>query len=374
VHWRICDHGKMDAAQYLQEKRAQVENEVKNIRDFRVFDFNYVPDQPIERPEMDQIARTIVKYERSRIPVNVFAFGSRGCGKTLTVKYLKRLFNDSEGKTRLLYVNAREHNTSFKMLAHLLSVTPRGVSLSELFERFRHAYPGPTVLILDEIDFMSEKDRHKEILYLMSRCPENYMLILLANNPKFVSEIDVRTRSSLHPAPLHFPNYDPSQIFEILEQRAAKGLKEHSSGMIRQIAALVVKHTNSDVRVALKTLYYMATERGSDLTECFETALRDLTTDLIGDLNYNNLLVLRAASECPSGLVKEIYERYSGLCATKSEKPFCYAHFYNNLSYLQSLGLILLSSTKIGRAYTNRIILLFHPPLLHTAYQAKFDS
>jgi len=188
----------MDAAQYLQEKRAQVENEVRNIREFRVFDFNYVPDQPVERPETDRITTAILKYERSRLPINIFAFGSRGCGKTLTVKYLQRLFKGSDGPTRLLYVNAREHNTSFKMLAHLLAVTPRGVSLSELFDRFRRAYTAPTVMVLDEVDFISEKDRHKEILYLVSRCPENYMLILLANNPKFVGEIDVRTRSSLH--------------------------------------------------------------------------------------------------------------------------------------------------------------------------------
>ncbi len=364
----------MDPEQYLRQKREQVENEVRNIRDFRVFDLNYVPDQPTERPEMDRITRAIVKYERSHLPINIFAFGSRGCGKTLTVKYLQRLFNASDGPTRLLYVNAREHNTSFKMLAHLLAVTPRGVSLSELFDRFRRAYSAPTVVVLDEVDFISDKDRHKEILYLMSRCPDNYMLILLANNPKFVAEIDVRTRSSLHPVPLHFKNYDAVQVSEILRQRAERGLHTHSAELISRIAGLVVKHTNADVRVALKTLYYMATERGQDLDECFRSAREDLTADLIGDLNYNNLLVLKAAGHSPNGLVKDIYERYSQLCAAKNEKPFCYAHFYNNLSYLQSLGLILLSSTKVGRAYTNRIGLLFHQDLLKTAYHAKFES
>jgi archaeal cell division control protein 6 len=363
----------MDPESYLRAKRMEVDKEVANIKDFRVFDFNYVPEHPIERPEMDRIVNAILKYERSRIPTNIFAFGSRGCGKTLTVKYLHRLFETSDDKVQLLYVNARENNTSFKMLAQVLGVSPRGVSMTELFDRFRRAHTKPTVLVLDEVDCISDKDRHKEILYLMSRCPENYMLIMLANNPKFLSEIDVRTRSTLAPVPLHFRNYDACQIGEILDQRAKRGLVSDSSGIAQEIAGLTAKMTNSDVRVAIKTLYYVATAKGETVRESFEQAQRDVVADLICDLNYNNLLILKAASLSKEGLVKDVYARYSRLCADKSEKPFCYTYFYNNLSYLQSLGLILLASTKIGRAYTNRINLLFQPALLHGIHQARLS-
>ncbi|MDH5649991.1 MAG: orc1/cdc6 family replication initiation protein [Gammaproteobacteria bacterium] len=347
---------------------------MKHIKDFKVFDLNFVPEIPINRPEMDKIAKAVLKYEKSRIPTHIFAFGSRGCGKTVTMKYLQRLFDTSSMEAKLLYVNVREHNTSFKMFAQLLGASPRGVSLSELFARFKGHFSAPTVLILDEIDFISEKDKDKEILYLLSRCSENYMLILLANNPKFVSDIDTRTRSSLNPAPLHFKNYDAIQMLKILQQRAEKGLSKFSHSLLNEISALAVKHTNSDVRVALKTLYYMATEKGNDLQECFQNAQRDLTADLICDLNYNNLLVLKAALKTPNGLVKEIYEKYTRLCSLKNERPFSYPYFYNNLSYLQSLGLILLASTKVGRTYTNRISLLFQPELLQTAFESKFES
>ena len=364
----------MDPKRYLMERRAEVAQAVENITNFQVFDFNYVPDQPIERPEMDQLVRAILKYERSGIPTNVFAFGSRGCGKTLTVRHLQRLFEAGPGKARVLYVNARENNTSFKMLAHLLEVTPRGVSISELFERFQKRYSAPTVLVLDEVDFISNKDRHKEILYLMSRCPENYMLVLLANNPKFVKKIDARTRSTLNPVPLHFRNYDALQMLDILKQRAREGLKCCMPGLLQRIAGLVVKHTNSDVRIALKTLYYVATEKGADVQRSFEAAQRDLMEDVISDLNYNNLLVLKAVSRTSSHLAKEVYRQYAALCARKSEKPLCYAYFYNNLSYLQSLGLILLASAKVGRTYSNRIGLLFDPELLGNAYGVRFET
>jgi cell division control protein 6 len=77
----------MDPLQYLKEKRAKVETQVRNIKNFQVFDFNYVPAEPVERAEMDQIAQAILKYERSHIPTHILCFGSRGCGKTLSHKF-----------------------------------------------------------------------------------------------------------------------------------------------------------------------------------------------------------------------------------------------------------------------------------------------
>ena len=365
---------QMELTQYLRHRREAVRKEAENIKDYRVFTFNYVPARPIERPEMDQLTRTILKYEQLGIPVNVFIFGSRGCGKTVTVRFLSRLFNQDPGSVKLLYVSARENNTSFKMLAHLLDVTPRGVSLAELFERFRKRFPAKTVLVIDEVDFMSEKDPHREILYLMSRAPENYMLILLANNPKFLSELDSMTRSSLSLVPMHFRNYDAVQIHAILKQRVDAGLKDCSPEVLHEISALVVKKTNSDVRAAIKTLYYAATDTSRSLQESFDSARRDLVSDLICDLNYNNVIVLKAILKSRERLVKDVYREYLRVCSEKHEKAFGYTHWYHNLSYLQSIGLILLVSTRVGRTYTNRIEPLFEPSLLKDAYQGRFDS
>ena len=363
----------MSTADQLQQWRTEVRQETANIRDFEVFTFSYVPPQPVERPEMEQMTRAILRYEHSGIPTNIFIFGSRGCGKTMTLKYLQRLLSQDPLSARLLYVSARDNNTSFKMLAHLLGVSPRGFSLSELFERFRKAYPRRTVVVIDEIDFMSDKDPHREILYLMSRAPENYMLILSANNPKFLSEMDSMTRSSLGPIPLHFRNYDATQICAILAQRAERGLSSCSVSLLNQIAALVASKTNSDVRVAIKTLYYAATVPGRSLEESFEHAQRDLMADLICDLNYNNVLVLKAILGNRDKLVKEVYREYLLLCSVKHERAFAYTRWYHNLGYLQSIGLILLVSTQTGRTYTNRIDPLFEEALLKRAYEEKIN-
>jgi hypothetical protein len=54
------------------------------------------------------------------------------------------------------------------------------------------------------------------------------------------------------------------------------------------------------------------------------------------------------------------------------EEPFSYVYFYASLSYLQSLGLILLLSTKAERTYTNRIQALFDPVLLDAIRASRF--
>ena len=98
-----------------------------------------------------------------------------------------------------------------------------------------------------------------------------------------------------------------------------------------------------------------------------------LLVDVIKDLNDKNLLMLRAALSHPEGYVKDIYQSYRRISAQFNEDPYSYVYFYSNLSYLQSLGLILLVSTKLGRTYTNRIQLTFDPSVLEAIWQMRFS-
>jgi Cdc6-like AAA superfamily ATPase len=94
---------------------------------------------------------------------------------------------------------------------------------------------------------------------------------------------------------------------------------------------------------------------------------------VVQDLNDKNLLILRAVQITPSGYVKDIYETYRRISIQVSEESFSYMHFYSNLSYLQSLGLILMMSTKIKRTYTNRIQLTFDTDILTAVWRMRFD-
>ena len=109
-----------------------------------------------------------------------------------------------------------------------------------------------------------------------------------------------------------------------------------------------------------------------DVAEIFQQAKHDIISDLLNDLNDKNLLILKAALNDSEKHVKSVYQRYKTLSQHFGEEPFSYVSFYNNLSYLQSIGLLLLISTKIARSYTNRIQLLFNAETFLDVFVRRF--
>ncbi len=361
----------MDIRSYLQGRKQQLKKNAGNVRDFTVFDLNHIPRQPIMREEAKPIIDGLLQYDHTGIPKNLAIFGSRGSGKTLMVRYLAK---ELAGETGLAmrYVNVRNHNTSFKILAHLLRVQARGASFDELFSQFRQHHHDRTVVVLDEIDLISPKDRQMEILYRLSRSSNNYMVILLSNSPRLLQAIDPSARSTLQPIILHFKNYDAEQIHRILRARAEQGLRAHADEDLRKIAALTCRNTNSDVRIAIKCLFYKATEPGLEVARAFEQASRDVVIDVVQDLNDKCLLILESVRRSGGSFVKEIYRCYKQLSESAGETPFSYMHFYNNLSYLQSCGLIILVAARVARTYTNRIRLLVDAEIVAGAFTQRF--
>ena len=362
----------MDIAAYLTRENRQIDEESKHVKDYAVFDFDYIPEQPFMRDECRQLIRQMLRFHKSAIPNHHAVIGSRGSGKTLSLKYLGRVI-PQHTSLDIVYANCRHHNTSFKILAHLLGVQARGASLSELFERFQNRCTEKTVVVLDEIDLMSPKDKRREILYLLSRAPRPFMVIMLSNSPHVLKELDPATRSSLQPMPLHFKNYDAQQIMEILLDRAKRGLYRWDEAKLAQIAALTARQTNSDARVAIKTLYYCVTEPREPLAECFERARKDVMIDMVNDLADATLSILWAVGTSRSAFAKDVYDRYCRFCQNRAETPFSYVYFCSNLSYLQSVGLVGLVYTKVGRTYTNRVMLTLDPSILDQICRLRFE-
>jgi Cdc6-like AAA superfamily ATPase len=361
----------MDIAQYLNARKEHFDDSKSRIRDFAVFDFNYVPDKPLMRREVKPVIDALLRYQQTGIANNVLVLGSRGSGKSVLARYLMKVMVTEDG-LNFAYANCRQYDTSFKIVAYLLGLRPRGCSLGELWQRFEDRHPGPVVFVLDEVDLISDRDKHKDILYLLSRSPANYMAILLSNNPKFLNPLDESIKSTLQPEIIHFGSYSTSEVHEILSVRATVGLKQVPEHVLAETAAMTVKNTNSDVRVAIKTLYLWALEPDVPLRSHFQKARRDIMFDVVKDLNDKNLLVLKAIYSQRDGFAKAVYETYRQISAALHEESLSYRHFYCSLSYLQSLGLVVLVSTKVNRTYTNRIQLTFDSGILLTVLQMRF--
>ncbi len=340
------------------------------VKDFSVFDFNHVPGKPLMREECKYLIDEMMRFGLTGIPSHQAVIGSKGCGKTLALKHLQRVMQD-QAELQMVYANCREHNTSFKILAHLLGVKARGSSLSELFQRLCQNYPQKTIIVLDEIDLMSPKDKTREILYLLSRSEKPYMVIMLSNNYQVLKDLDAATRSSLQPATVYFKNYDAPQILEILRERARQGLHQWQEEKLAQISALTARKTNGDARVAIKTLYHAVTEPQMAVEECFERARKDILTDMIHDLSDPSLLILNATATCRSAFAKDIYKKYCQISLSHNEPPFSYVYFYSYLSHFQSMGLVALISTKVGRTYANRVMLTFEEAMLEPVIHGR---
>ncbi len=362
----------MDIENYLADKQANLEKSKSRISNIEVFDFNYIPDKPLMRDEIKPVIDALLRYQQTGIANNVLILGSRGSGKSLSARYLMKLLS-AQNQLKFVYVNCRHQNTSFKILSHLLGLRARGRTLDEIWCQFTDAYHGRTVFILDEIDLINDKNSRTDILYLISRSDRNYMAVLLSNNPKFTIRLDESIMSTLQPEIVHFSNYDAQEIAHILTDRAKAGLKFLPESEIDQIAAMTVKNTNSDVRVAIKTLYLAALEPDVALKEHFEKAVRDIMFEVVKDLNDKSLLILKSALSGKEGFVRDVYEIYKRTSIQYNEEPFSFVHFYSNLSYLQSLGLILLISTKVNRTYTNRIQLTFDPGIFENIWKIRFE-
>jgi len=362
----------LDIDAYLRNQKERMGKETEQVADPSIFDFNYIPDQPLMRDECKPLIDAMLRFDLTGIPTHLAVIGSRGSGKTLTLKFLQRIVPQQTGLS-VVYANCRHHNTSFKILAHLLNIEARGASLAELFDRFCASCQNRRIVVLDEVDLMSFKDRRREILYLLSRSERPFMVIMLSNSPHVLKELDAATRSSLQPRLVHFRNYNAEQIHEILRERARKGLKQWDDGRLAEIAALTTRNTNADTRVAIKTLCYSVTESATEVVACFEQARQDIVVDLINDLSSHALMILWAVANSPSDFAKDIYQRYCRFSQSQKEKPFSYVYFYSNLSYLQSAGLIALISAKVDKAYTNRVLLTFDRSILEPICRFRFE-
>ena len=109
----------MDIQDYLSDKQERLARSSGRIRDFGVFDFNYIPKKPLMREEVKPLIDAILRYEQTGIANHALILGARGSGKSVLARYLMQIMSAPE-KINFVYANCRQHNTSFKILASLL--------------------------------------------------------------------------------------------------------------------------------------------------------------------------------------------------------------------------------------------------------------
>jgi Cdc6-like AAA superfamily ATPase len=370
-----AEAGKMESLnQFIAEVEERQEKLRKAVRNSEVFDFNYIPQKIFIRQETRQIIENILSFESVGVPNNMFIYGARGSGKTVILKYLTSyLAAGRKLSVPVRFVNCRHHNTSLKILAEILGIEANGLGAAELYHKLIKTHD-KLIIVLDEADLISRKERTADILYYLSRAEKKYMLILLSNNPSLYRRIDEATKSSLQLENLYFKNYNGEEMLEILRNRCEEGvIRDMDSYDLARIAGMASNECNSDARIAIKALQYLTTQKYEDIRENFDKAKKDILVELLANQSDQVILILTAALKSPDKLVKSVYFVYSITCKEQNIKPFTYQHFYNQLSYLQSTGLIMLISTREKSGNPNKIETLFDHNILSQIYQYRFS-
>lgn len=245
--------------------RASKENII--FKDERVLSPDFIPEMlPHRDSQINSLVYALKPLVEGGKANNVFVFGPPGAGKTATLKYVVNQLKEFSARVRPVYLNCYGYNTRQSVLSELTRIVERpvparGMSTSELYQKvleglkFANFVP---VLVFDEFDQLMENDGN-ELMYDILRIPENgrvgVPVILISNDTSIPSRLDARVRSSFSHETVEFNPYSPSQLKDIIRERAALALVPNA--LSTEALHLIAGHASKrggDCRVAIETL------------------------------------------------------------------------------------------------------------------------
>ena len=349
---------------------------------------DYVPlELPHREAEIKRLAEVVAPALRGERPSNAFIYGLTGTGKTAVTKYvlrrLEELSRQRGSKVSWIYVNVRQKETPYKVLADIgeqlgLRVPFTGLSLGELFSRIvkrLERLSGVYIVVLDEIDFLVRKG--DDVLYDLTRINEHLRgskvsLIGITNSVRLVDSLDPRVKSSLGEEQLVFAPYDAEQLRDILSRRASEAFVDGAldDSVVPTCAALAARE-HGDARRALDLLRVageLAEREGAErVTESHVMRARleierDKATDVIRTLPLHSKLILvailKATASSPRGQATtgEIYDLYRQIVSSMGLEEVTLRRVSGVLGELDMLGLISSRIVSRGRYGKTRVV------------------
>jgi len=349
---------------------------------------DYVPEElPHRDNQIIELATVLAPALSGSKPPNVFIYGLTGTGKTAVTKYvLRKLVVKAEGTVLTAYINCRQSNTNYRVLAELSSSVGKpvpftGLSTAEVLNRFIRGLERQAkimIAVLDEIDWLV-KSSGDSVLYHLTRLNSELKrsrlsVIGITNDLRFMEYIDPRIKSGLGEEELVFPPYTNKELEDILRKRAEKAFRKGAieDGVIPLCAAIAAKQ-NGDCRLALDLLLKAADlaerEDSSKVTEeHVRRAQRELEKNLVvaavKTMPLHVKLVLLAVYLLEKeGVLKnittgEIYGRYRDLCREIGVGEVTQRRVSEILNELDMLGVINARVVSLGRYGRTKIIKL----------------
>jgi cell division control protein 6 len=226
----------------------------------------YLPELlPHRENQIERIANNLTPASRGRNPQNMFIFGTPGIGKTASVKYVFRKFEEFSDRVKTIYINTWDYNTSNAILAKLVVelgffVQRRGLSKDEVLERLIEALKKSNksiIICLDEVDQLIKKDEKAlyDLLRLNQYVDNPIGLAMITNYRDIFMNVEPRIRSSLDIEEIEFKRYTLQEMKDILTERCRDAFRPGilEEGVILLCANHAVQR-GGDVRLGLECL------------------------------------------------------------------------------------------------------------------------
>lgn len=297
--------------------------------------------------------------------------GPRGTGKTL----LARHAIDTLPDTRLAcYVSCIQNDTQYKVLKHLYEAVTNGeiasgYHTSQLQDRLADRLVSrPTVIVLDEVDFLLVNDG-SDLLYYLTRIADDALSVITvsANHPDLSTVVDERTYSSLQPQRVAVDPYTEQEAGQILRYWARDALDRIN---LSEAAISTITARTTDIRLGLHWLAAALTRADTDLTAAMVTdawsdAVDRYRNTLLSDFTRHHHAVLDAIKQLSTHWEAvhsgHIYDRYTILCREGEYEPLSTRRVSDFLTHLELLSLIDVDHYHGGRHGKTRKIRLRHP-------------
>jgi chromosomal replication initiator protein len=212
----------------------------------------------------------------------LFVYGGSGLGKTHLLHAIGNYVAAHHSAAKLRYLHANQYITDVVRAYQQKS-----------FDAFKRYYHSLDLLLIDDIQFFTGKDRtQEEFFYAFNALVEGHKQIVITCDtyPRDVAGIDdrLKTRFSWGLTVAVEPPEQEMRVAIVLKKAEAVGIK-----LDEDVAFFIAKHVRSNVRElegALKNVLAFATFNGKDLTvEVAREALKDLLSAHNRQISIENI-------------------------------------------------------------------------------------
>ncbi|HUU16300.1 MAG TPA: AAA family ATPase [Sedimentisphaerales bacterium] len=307
--------------------------------------------------QVEKLQSCLKPMEKGCAPISSWLYGPPGTGKTVIARKVAEQACSSPCRVSL-YVNCWQRPTFHSVVQALceqlqiLGAEAKDANIK--LARLRQFLKDKAMLvILDEIDRPMPKER-ESIIYQLLQLPKTGLYCISSDTAAFF-DLEMRVRSKLSPARLHFSKYSVKETEDILTGRALGALvpNTYTDSILQKVALLA----GGDARVALYILLKsaIAAENGQACRISTRHIPADVSawqrlekTSKIQKLPQHQQLIYKLAKKHGQLSATKLRRIYRINCYNESIEPVARRTFTKNIAQLAQLNLISIEPRVIG--------------------------